>query len=163
MLELVVIADKSELPLVEEAGLSNCPILITGIGAINVINALRDLPKDTHILNIGYCGSQDLEVGTWVNVIRVNTLHNYAQFEETSNFLPTAQIPKLVEKNAVCYTSTDFVTERFDTLTSYGTTSCVFDMELAFICALGFTYVTSIKKVSDNLDINKYHDVIGEK
>ena len=158
---LVVIAEKEEMPLVEEIGLNGCPILITGVGAINVINALKDVPRDTEIFNVGYCGSKDLEVGTYVNVIKANTLHNYARFEEKPQFLSTPQIPKLVEKNAICYTSTDFVTEKFDTLTSYGTTSCVFDMELAFICALGFKHIASIKKVSDNLSIGEYHKNIN--
>jgi hypothetical protein len=36
---------------------------------------------------------------------------------------------------------------------------CVFDMELAFIAALGFTNLHSWKYVSDNLSLHAYHDL----
>lgn len=36
---LIVIAEKEELKLVEEFGYKNYPILITGVGGVNVIKA----------------------------------------------------------------------------------------------------------------------------
>ena len=36
---------------------------------------------------------------------------------------------------------------------------CVFDMELAFICGMGFESVRAIKIVSDNLSLHEYHDL----
>ena len=54
---LIVIAEYKELKLVEQLGYINNPILITGVGGLNVIKALKNIPRDTEILNIGYCGS----------------------------------------------------------------------------------------------------------
>ena len=53
---------------------------------------------------------------------------------------------------AICYSNTDFVTA-----SPYN--DCVFDMELAYICALGFTHVSAIKYVSDNLSLHTYREV----
>ena len=36
---------------------------------------------------------------------------------------------------------------------------CVFDMELAYIAALGFENLCSIKIVSDNLSLHTYREV----
>lgn len=144
---LVVIATKDELKLVEEYGFSNNPILITGVGGVNVVNALKDLPRDTHILNIGYAGSNTLEIGTSVSVGRVHTYHPKAEFSETESY-------NLTIGTHTCYTSTDFVTQ------CDFKEPCVFDMELAFICALGFKQVRSIKVVSDNLSIEQYENTV---
>ena len=144
---LVVIATKDELKLVEEYGFSNNPILITGVGGVNVVNALKDLPRDTHILNIGYAGSNTLEIGTSVSVGKVHTYHPKAEFSETESY-------NLTIGTHTCYTSTDFVTQ------CDFKEPCVFDMELAFICALGFKQVRSIKIVSDNLSIEEYENTV---
>lgn len=140
---LVVIATKDELHLVKELKFDHLPILITGVGGVNVINALKDVPKDTEILNIGYAGSNKLDIGTIVGVNRVNTFHPSVDFYECN---PN----NLTIGDYNCYTSTDFVTK------CNIEEPCVFDMELAFICALGFKRVRSIKKVSDNLSLKEY-------
>ena len=36
---------------------------------------------------------------------------------------------------------------------------CVFDMELAYIAAMGFAKVHSLKYVSDNLSLHDYHNL----
>ena len=41
---LVVIAEKEVLKLVEQLGYKDYPILITGVGALNIIEALKDIP-----------------------------------------------------------------------------------------------------------------------
>lgn len=140
---LVVIATKDEINLVKELKYDRFPILITGVGGMNVINALKDIPKDTEILNIGYAGSNKLDIGTKVRVNSVRTYHPSVDFFEcgTNN---------LTIGDYKCYTSTDFVTH------CDIEEPCVFDMELAFICALGFKRVTSIKVVSDNLSLKQY-------
>ena len=145
---LVVIATKDELHLVKELKFDHLPILITGVGGVNVINALKDIPKDTEILNIGYVGSNKLDIGTIVGVNRVNTFHPSVDFYECNTNNLT-----IGEYN--CYTSTDFVTK------CNIEEPCVFDMELAFICALGFKIVRSIKKVSDNLSLKEYENTIN--
>ncbi len=143
---LVVIAEKEELKLVEELGFGNNPILITGVGGMNVINALKDIPRDTEILNIGYAGSNYWEVGTIVEILKVATNHEIAHFCEQFKFL---QCKNEYDDTAYCYTNTDFVTQ------TNKTEHCVFDMELAFIRAL-FNNVRSIKVVSDKLSLEQY-------
>lgn len=144
---LVVIAEKEELKLVEELGYGDEPIIITGVGGLNVIRALKDFPKDTEILNIGYAGSNNIKIGTKVVVSTVKTLHEKATFTEQSKCcrVPTGHNSKV----APCYTSTDFVTK------TEIKEDCVFDMELAFICSL-FDRVWAVKVVSDNLNKEEY-------
>ena len=77
---LIVIAEKEELKLVEELGFKEYPVLITGVGAINVLNALKNIPKNEHIINVGYAGSNNLNIGTRVAVSVVKTLHEKANF-----------------------------------------------------------------------------------
>lgn len=142
---LVVIAQKEEMKLVEELGYSNYPVLITGVGGINVIKALKDLPKDTEILNIGYAGSNYYDVGTKLEILEVFTNHSVAQFEEQSTILSANKGYETTD----CYTSTDFVTS------TKISRPCVFDMELAFIASM-FNHVTAIKVVSDKLNYMEY-------
>ena len=111
-------------------------VLVTGVGAVNILRALRDVPRDTPIRNIGYAGSNCIPVGTEVCVGRVELYHPHYAYEE-----PVFQL----DGNVPCYTSCDFVTE------TEITEPCVFDMELAFILALGFTNVSALKIVSDSL------------
>ena len=146
---LIVIAEKEELKLVEELGYSNYPVLITGVGGMNVIEALRDIPKDTEILNIGYVGSNHWEIGTIVEIVKVATNHEIAHFCEPFKFL---QYKNEYDDTAYCYTSTDFVEN------TNKTEHCVFDMELAFIRAM-FNNVRSIKVVSDNLNKEEYNNI----
>lgn len=143
---LIVIAEKEELKLVEELGYNNYPVIITGIGGINVIQSLKDLSRDTEILNIGYVGSNWWEVGTIIEINKVATNHELAQFYEPFKFL---QFKNEYDDIACCYTSTDFVTK------TNKTEHCVFDMELAYIRSL-FNNVRSIKVVSDKLSYQQY-------
>lgn len=150
---LVVIAQPEELTLVKELGFENNPILITGVGGINVINAMRDLPRDIEILNIGYCGSNKYKIGEKLQINVVSTYHQTANFAEKDlNLYLNASEIKGISK---CYTSTDFVAK-----TSIKE-PCVFDMELAFIRAM-FYNVRSIKVVSDNLNKKEYNKNVGE-
>jgi len=146
---MIVIAEKEELELVEKLGFKDQPVLITGVGAINVIKALSKLPKDTPILNIGYCGSNNIEIGKTVGVCRVNTLHKTAQFNEDSLSCFLCGSAERYDEILPCYTSTDFVTK------THIKEPCVFDMELAYICSM-FNFVMAIKVVSDNLSKKEY-------
>ena len=155
---LIVIAEKEELKLVEELGYSNCPVLITGVGALNVIDALKDLPKDTEILNIGYAGSANYGIGSAVCVTEVRQNHpcvSYPEPELLLQVLPAECMQKAEEViESVCYSNTDFVLQ-----SNYR--DCVFDMELAFILGMGFTNVRSIKIVSDNLSLREHRQHIN--
>lgn len=155
MNKVIVIAEEGELGLLdklrEQKGidLSGMPIIYTGVGAINVIRALQDLPRDTEIFNIGYAGSANFDIGTWVQVTEARLNHPNVTYAEPELKL-SASSDQLVQ--AVCYTNTDFVLQ-----SNYQ--DCVFDMELAFIAAMGFAQLHSIKYVSDNLSLHAYHEL----
>lgn len=117
-------------------------IIVTGVG-INVIKALMPLNRDTPIHNIGYAGSNCIPIGTKVNIGMVRMYHPNVTFEEPTYNLG-GDIP--------CYTSSDFVTK------TDIKEPCVFDMELAYILAMGFTNVTAEKIVSDNLSVKEFEN-----
>ena len=166
-MNLIVIAEEGERKLIEKY-IPDCKwdVLVTGVGAVNVIRSLRDLPRDTHILNIGYAGSANFEIGTLVEVSEVRLNHPNCKYDEPivhvspcdlSNNAPgTAQDAQslfpIADRRAVCYSNCDFVLQ-----SDYK--DCVFDMELAYIAALGFERVSALKVVSDNLSLHAYHEV----
>lgn len=134
---MFVIAMPSEIDLIDK----NKDYIITGVGALNVIKSLINVDRSTHITNVGYAGSNNIPVGTKVNVGKVKLYHPNVNYEE-QDFQLCGNIP--------CYTSNDFV------LSTEIKEPCVFDMELAYILALGFKDVTSIKIVSDNLSLKEF-------
>lgn len=138
----IAIASKNELPLVGRLPLDfHLPVIITGVGGTNVINALKDLPKDSVIYNIGYAGCPDIPIGSMVKIGKSRLFHQ-VDYEE--------QVYEIGE-GATCYTSTDFVT--------YGVEpGCIYDMELAFICSLGFSIVRAYKVISDNCNYSQYKE-----
>ena len=146
------------------------PVIITGVGALNIIRSLKDLPRDAELINIGYAGSANYPIGTWVRVNEVRLHHPNVSYDEPTICLNGKAMPADPEAftqaplntqeplntqapliTAVCYTNVDFVLA-----SPYQ--DCVFDMELAFIAALGFTNLTSFKYVSDNLSLHQYHE-----
>lgn len=134
------------------------PVIITGVGALNIIRSLKDLPRDAELINIGYAGSANYAIGTWVRVNEVRLHHPNVSYDEPTICLNGKAMPANPEAftqaaliTAVCYTNVDFVLA-----SPYQ--DCVFDMELAFIAALGFTNLTSFKYVSDNLSLHQYHE-----
>ena len=159
MAKYIVMAEEGERVLLDKAceqlslDLKNVPILYTGVGAINVIRALQDLPREAELFNIGYAGSANFDLGTWVEVTEVRLNHPNVTYPEPE-LKPTPN-PSLKGREitrAICYTNCDFVLA-----SDYK--DCVFDMELAFIAALGFTNLHSLKYVSDNLSLHAYHDL----
>lgn len=166
-MNLIVIAEEGERKLIEKY-IPDCrwDVLVTGVGAVNVIRSLRDLPRDTHILNIGYAGSANFEIGTLVEVSEVRLNHPNCKYDEpivpvspcdlSNNAPSTAQDAQslfpIADRRAVCYSNCDFVLQ-----SDYK--DCVFDMELAYIAALGFERVSALKVVSDNLSLHAYHEV----
>ena len=129
--KIIVVAADNEYEQIKP--LTNIKIIKTGIGNTNVIETLKDLPKTTKIINIGYVGSNLIPKGQVVKVKNCRTFHPVAgEFKEKTYCL---------NGNVDCYTSGDFVLET--TITE----PVVFDMELATICALGFTNLTSYKVV----------------
>jgi hypothetical protein len=160
MEHLVVIAEKEELKLVEKLGYGKYPVLITGVGALNVIEALKDIPKDTNLINIGYAGSKDLEPGKFYTVDMVSLYHpnvDYYEHQYELNWIPWGAEERDEPMMPVkCLTGTDFVLES-------NVSGCVFDMELAYIKALGFENVLAYKYVSDNLDLQEYREKLKDE
>jgi len=120
-------------------------IIKTGVGGINVIKKLKKADRGLKILNFGYAGSNCLPVGTEVRVGACRLYHPNVTYKE-----PIYKLPGEV----TCYTSNDFV------LKTGIKEPCLFDMELAYILALGFKKVESIKIVSDNLSLKQYEEEI---
>ena len=118
-------------------------IIKTGVGGLNVIEKLKDFPRNIDILNFGYAGSNNIPIGTEVEIGECLLYHPNVEYEEYKYKL---------KGNVKCYTSNDFV------LNTNIKEPCVFDMELAYILVLGFKNVKSIKIVSDNLSLKEYEE-----
>lgn len=144
---MIVIAMEAERKLVPPD--TNEEILITGIGAANVILALKNIDRKTPIHNIGYAGADGLPIGTRVRVGDCMLYHPNAGSYLEPNYSLDGDVP--------CFTAGDFVTEN-----RTGVTPCLFDMELAYIIAMGFENVTAEKIVSDNLSTDEYNKTKGE-
>ena len=151
----ICIAEEGERDLVTKY-LPDCqwPIIVTGVGAINVIQALSEVPREASLLNIGYAGSANFDIGTMVEVTEVRLNHPNVTYPEPKIELTPFDdgLWPIAERKAVCYTNCDFVMQ-----SEYQ--DCVFDMELAFIASLGFASVSALKIVSDNLSLHAYHEV----
>lgn len=152
MKKLIVVAEKEELKLVDQLGYKGIPILITGVGALNIMESLRDIPRDTEIINVGYAGSNCLEIGKFYQVRTVTLHHPVADYLEPT--YKCVELDELFDAHK-CYTCCDFMAP--------GKVQGLFDMELAYIMALGFENVRSLKYVSDHMDIKEYRETINEK
>ena len=159
----IVMAEEGERELLDKAriqlglDLSDAEIIFTGVGAINIIRSLQSLDREAELYNIGYAGSANFDIGTWVEVSEVRLNHPNVTYSEPR--LPLideslgAELPLVHDTlRAICYTNTDFVLA-----SDYK--DCVFDMELAFIAALGFKNLHALKYVSDNLSLHAYHEL----
>lgn len=144
--KLIVVATDEEYKLALQRFDDNM-IIKTGVGALNVIQKLKDVPKNVPIINFGYVGSNNIPIGTEIKIGQSKLYHPNVEYEEVSY--------KLCDNESIiCYTSNDFVLE------TEIKEPCVFDMGLAYILALGFTDVISIKIVSDNLSLKEYEEEI---
>ena len=154
----IIMAEEGEHVLLDKAreqlglDLSDAQLIYTGVGAINVIRALQGLDREAELINIGYAGSSNFEIGTWVEVSEVRLNHPNVTYPEPELKISDISIQHSEVKKAICYTNCDFVLA-----SDY--TDCVFEMELAFIAALGFKHLHSLKYVSDNLSLHSYHDL----
>ena len=152
---VILMAEEGERKLIDLAqeqlgiDLSGAKVIYTGVGGINIIRSLQGLDRETEVLNIGYAGSANFDLGTWVEVTESRLNHPNVTYNEPELPLTVSRLP--LTKQAVCYTNCDFVLA-----SDYK--DCVFDMELAFIAALGFKHLRSLKYVSDNLSLHAYHE-----
>ena len=81
-------AEEGERPLLdqlfEQTGLDlrNEKILFTGVGGINIIRNLQHIDRDTEIYNVGYAGSANFDLGTWVEVTESRLNHPNVTYPE---------------------------------------------------------------------------------
>ena len=101
--------------------------------------------NNKNIINVGFAGSAKIPKGSVVRVKQVSLFHEKCNYEEP--------IISLDYKGVKCYTSCDFVGNK-------DAENSVFDMELAFIAALGFYKVEGIKVISDSIDYEEYEKTI---
>jgi hypothetical protein len=145
---LIVVATNEEYKIAKKRWKHRI-IIKTGVGGANVIKKLRRLPKWIPIINFGYAGSMTIPVGTEVKVGQCVRYHPHTQFDE-----PIWNLNGEVR----CYTQDDYIKPK-KTLKNE-----IYDMELAYICALDFKNVKSIKIISDNCNQEEYNEFIkGEK
>lgn len=142
---MIVVATEAERALFS---LDN-NVIVTGVGYPNVYKALADIPKDTPITNIGYAGSNIIPPGTVCFIGTCKHYHPNVEYDEPEY--------KLKGGTYICYTSDDFV------LHTDIREPVVFDMELYAILSMGFTNVTAIKVISDNLSIEDYENITNGK
>ena len=119
----------------------------TGVGAGNVIKACCNLPKGTRIINIGYAGSNNIEIGT---VSLVSDSYRYT--DGTYKFDDHANPLHLSNEGLPCYTGNSFFTE------SDKTAPTLYDMELNYIASFSphLELVAAVKIVSDNLSVDAF-------
>lgn len=158
MAKYIFMAEEGEHVLLDQVreqlglDLSDATLVYTGVGAINIIRSLQDLDREAEVYNIGYAGSANFDLGSWIEVTEVRLNHPNVTYPEPELKLEPIGLSNQQVKQAVCYSNCDFVLA-----SDYK--DCVFDMELAFIAALGFKHLHSLKHVSDNLSLHAYHDL----
>lgn len=123
--------------------------VLMGVGAGNVIKTCCNLPEGTKVINIGYAGSNTLEIGTVVTVSDSHRLvHGTYFFTDHANPL------HISDNGYPCYTNNDFVTE------TKLTEDTLFDMELNYVAAFSprLDLILSVKIVSDNLSVEAFRN-----
>ncbi len=136
---------------------SEWTIVVSGVGAVNVIRALSAYDAtDTEVLNIGYAGSANFPINTAVVVNEVKLNHPNCSYPEPALSLSPVPAEWLKHDHEVLtacnYSGADFVLA-----SDYR--DCTFDMELAYIAAFGFRRLYALKIVSDNLSLHDYRQV----
>ena len=88
MAKYIIMAEEGELTLLEKAkeelglDLQNTEILFTGVGGINIIRSLQSLDRDAELINVGYAGSANFDLGIWVEVTEVRLNHPNVTYPE---------------------------------------------------------------------------------
>ena len=141
-------------------------LLITGIGkqrtAISLTKYIMQQGKPKKIINIGYAGSTDINIGTWVCIKKsynyewnIPGEEKYAMLDYGNQNLEC--MPGILQVD--CYSAESFVTQT--NLQGH----IAFDMELhsiAIICDRENIPLISLKKISDNLSLEKYYESTKE-
>lgn len=161
-----LIAKKLNLKPIEENlwNKDNISLLISGIGkqrtAISLTKYLCKNKNPDLVINIGYAGSTDIKIGTWVSIFKSYNYEWEIPGEEKYSFLDYGNQDLIQIKNkniekVECYSAESFVTKT--DLKGH----IAFDMELHSIVTICDMYkipVMSLKKISDNLSLNDYYE-----
>ncbi len=123
--------------------------VLMGVGAGNVIKTCSQLPEGTQVINVGYAGSNMLEIGT-VTVVS----ESHRLMKGSYNFVDHANPLTLATEGYPCYTGNDFVTSTDKTAPT------LFDMELNYVAAFvpRINLLASVKIVSDNLNMEAFRN-----
>ncbi len=150
---IILVATEEEFELAKKH-LGDHEIVKTGVGAGNVIRTCSELLgregiQKEKIVNVGFCGSNSVRVGSVVKVSKTwRLMDNVVEFVDWRNGY------ELAAEGIPCYTSNSFV------LKTSITEPCAFDMELNYIAAFPLPLVGAVKIVSDNLCLDKYEHSI---
>ena len=166
---IIIVATDEEFTFAKEHFSDKYKVIQTGVAGPNVIESLADLDKNEPILNLGFAGSNNIDINTVVKINDVALYHSNCSFKEkifkleqnypkdiVNTILSTDQARKLIENPVSCFTNNDFVLE------TAITEPVVFDMELVYILALGFKHVSALKIVSDKLCLHEYESTIAQ-
>lgn len=144
---IIITAEEGETKLARKF-LPEFQVIEAGVGAGNIIKFCHNLPDDAMVANIGYAGSNLLDIGT---VCRVSESRRHipgVKLYFTDHNNPYA----MSSKGYPCYTANSFVTS------SELTDPALFDMELNYIAAFPYRTVGAIKIVSDNLSVDVFRN-----
>ena len=142
----------------KEAKYIDCPnakVIVTGIGLVNVIKTLSDklasgeLKLTDKLINVGYAGSNQYEVGDIIAIDKTQRFCPSATIEEPVFELKHFLMLNKIEGIDTCFTVDDFCNEVINEIP-------VIDMELFYIKAMGFTNLYAFKIISDNLNYVGY-------
>ena len=166
--DYIVVATEDETSLALKL-FTGIPVIKTGIGGVNVWKALKQLPRGAKILNFGYAAGYNIPVGTEVSVHISKMWHPNLDKIINTEVIKSEDFKienewKVLNpySQAVCYTASDFLDLSKEYLDGLKTIepSCLFDMELGYICAMGFENVQAIKIVSDSTSLEEYLETI---
>lgn len=141
-------------------------LIITGIGkqktAIGLTKYLCENDKPDLIINIGYAGSVNCKIGSWISINKSYNLEWDIPGEQKYSMddLGRQDLVTIDElENLPCYSAECFVNN------TDIKENAIFDMELHSISLLADLYnipLASIKKVSDNLSMDDYYKTIDD-
>lgn len=136
-------------------------LIITGIGkqktAIGLTKYLCKNRIPDLIINIGYAGSTNTEIGKWISIDKSYNLEWYIPGEEKYSMLDfgNQELETIEELEKLpCYSSETFVTK------TDIKENVIFDMELHSVSIIADMYkipLISMKKISDNLNMDDYY------
>ena len=164
----IIVATDEEYVFLRNLFADKYEIIQTGAGGPNTVAKLDILDKTEPLLNIGFAGSNNLEIGTVTIIKDVTLYHPNRTFEEKIYTLEQT-VPEDILKTIVdtgkpqrvlreapvtCLTSNDLIEK------TKIEEPVVFDMELVYLPALGFEHVSAIKIISDNLALHEYAKTI---